>query len=146
MNKILKYGVIVLGIICSFTFIGYVKAETVSTSTENASALEDYEAITSNEGKVTCEDLLGYKDDEGSLMSIISDVYNMIRIGAVILVIVLGMIDFTGAVSSSDADKLNKSINKMIRRLIILVVLFLVPTLLDLVLSLVFGPDFLCKL
>lgn len=79
-------------------------------------------------------------------MNILSDVYNMLRIGAVILVIVLGMVDFTSAVSASDSDKLNKAIKKLTRRLIILVVLFVVPTLLELVLSLVFGPGFLCKL
>lgn len=143
MNNLLKYTIILLTLFCSLSFASYVNAETTGGST---SELEEFEPVINNEGNVTCEDLLGSKNDAGSLMNILSDVYNMLRIGAVILVIVLGMVDFTSAVSASDSDKLNKAIKKLTRRLIILVVLFVVPTLLELVLSLVFGPGFLCKL
>jgi len=144
MNKLIKYTIILITLFCSFALVSYVNAETNGGS--STSELEQFEPIIDNSGSVTCEDLLGSKSQEGSLMNIISDVYNMMRIGAVILVIVLGMIDFTGAVSASDSDKLNKSIRKLTKRLIILVVLFVVPVLLELVLSLVFGPGFLCKL
>ena len=59
---------------------------------------------------------------------------DVVKYGSVILLIVLGMLDFTKAVTSSEADALKKAGQKFLRRLIVVVLMFVLPYLLEFVL------------
>lgn len=145
MNKKLKITLIIFSIFASFCFCANYKAEDLPNS-NTTSYLENVELPTTNEGDITCLDILGSKEDPNSLISLLSDVYTMMRVAAVIIVIVLSMIDFMHATAASDADMLFKMLKKFVRRAIILVVFFLVPTILNLLFTLVFGPGYMCEI
>lgn len=110
----------------------------------NTDNLDVNNLVKSNSGKYTCEQLLGSKDTKGTVMHLLSDIYGIMRIAAVILVIVLGMLDFTSAVAASDSDKLNKAGKIFTKRLIILLVFFLIPNLVNLIITIAFGPSYIC--
>ena len=82
----------------------------------------------------TCEGILGR-----DLIDLIHMLFNWIRIVAPILVIVLGSVDFAGALLKDDKDALSKASGKLVKRLIIAIALFLVPTLLNFVIDIYNG-------
>ena len=84
----------------------------------------------------TSIDLSGCIIDEGT-QSIIDWVMNLIRIGGVILLIVLGMLDFVKAAASGEQEEMKKSKSKFVKRLIACVVLFFVPIIVKILVGLV---------
>ncbi len=81
-------------------------------------------------------DLSGCIIDKGT-QSIIAWIMNFIRIGGVILLVVLGMLDFVKAAASGEQDEMKKSKSKFVKRLIACVILFFVPIIVDLLVGLV---------
>ena len=90
-------------------------------------------------------DLSGCIIDEGT-QSIIDWIMNLIRIGGVILLVVLGMLDFVKAVASGEQEEMKKSKSKFVKRLIACVVLFFVPIIVKILVGLVnLGSGESCK-
>lgn len=81
-------------------------------------------------------DLSGCIIDPGT-REIIDWIMNLVRVGGIILLIVLGMLDFIKAAASGEQDEMKKSSGKFVKRLIACVALFLAPIFVDLILSLV---------
>ena len=81
-------------------------------------------------------DLSGCIIDEGT-QSIIDWIMNLIRIGGVILLVVLGMLDFVKAAASGEQEEMKKSKSKFVKRLIACVVLFFVPIIVKILVGLV---------
>lgn len=81
-------------------------------------------------------DLLGCIIDEGT-QSIIDWIMNLVRIGGVILLVVLGMLDFVKAAASGEQEEMKKSKSKFVKRLIACVVLFFIPIIVDILVGLV---------
>ena len=84
----------------------------------------------------TSIDLSGCIIDEGT-QSIIDWVMNLVRIGGVVLLVVLGMLDFVKAAASGEQEEMKKSKSKFVKRLIACVVLFFVPIIVDILVGLV---------
>lgn len=64
-------------------------------------------------------------------------IYNMIVIIGVILTVVLGLLDFTGAVTSQEDGALKKASGKFMKRVISIAVIFLLPVLITFILNIV---------
>ncbi len=97
----------------------------------------EYEIINDNGGSSgnienpnNCGDLFG---DE--LVKLINDIMNVIRIAVPILLIVLGIVDFTKAVFSGDDKAMSKAQSTFIKRIVAAVIVFLVPIFVNLVLN-----------
>jgi len=76
-----------------------------------------------------CEDLLG-----SELTEILHTAVNVVKILVPILLIVLGIVDFSQAVFGSKEDDMKKASSKFIKRVIIGVVIFFIPSILNLLL------------
>lgn len=81
-------------------------------------------------------DLSGCIIDD-STQSIIDWIMNLVRLGGVILLVVLGMLDFIKAAASGEQEEMKKSKSKFVKRLIACVVLFFVPIIVDILVGLV---------
>lgn len=81
-------------------------------------------------------DLSGCIIDD-STQSIIDWIMNLVRIGGVILLVVLGMLDFVKAAASGEQEEMKKSKSKFVKRLIACVVLFFVPIIVKILVGLV---------
>lgn len=81
-------------------------------------------------------DLSGCIIDKGT-QSIIDWIMNLIRIGGVILLVVLGMLDFVKAAASGEQEEMKKSKSMFVKRLIACVVLFFVPIIVKILVGLV---------
>lgn len=89
-----------------------------------------------------CEDFIGTVDEEGSPAYYIDFVYDIVKIGTTIVLILLSMFDLVNAIISEKA--LNGIYRKLIYRLIIVLIVLLLPTLITLVGELLTGKDILC--
>ena len=71
---------------------------------------------------------------------------NFTKYVAVVLLIILGVLDFIKASASGEADHMKKSGNKLMKRIIAVVVLFFLPVMVDLILGLIeiYGADSVC--
>lgn len=115
---------------------------TISTNNERAGNVKLIESIRRyfehnnngktefSKGETTCTELLG-KD----LISMISSIFLLICVLAIVLIVVLSSSDFIKAIASSDDDILNKSASKLKVRLISVVILLLLPILVNFTLS-----------
>ena len=83
-----------------------------------------------NKTEVNCEGILG--DD---LLDLINKVFRWIQIIAPIFVIIMGSVDFAGAILQDDKDALKKASSKFIKRLIVAVALFFIPIILSFLLN-----------
>lgn len=78
-----------------------------------------------------CEGIIGEE-----ALDFINEIFRWIQIIAPIFVIIIGGVEFGGAVLQDDKDALKKASSKLIKRLIIAVALFFVPMILSFVLDL----------
>lgn len=99
------------------------------------------QSINKKRGK--CTDYLGSASDPDSIASFLDDVYTLIKIGSILLVIVLTMLDLVNTVSGNK-DNLTEVLTKGVKRLIILVIILLLPTLIDLIADAFGLEDILC--
>lgn len=98
---------------------------------------EFYVSINAPEpSKITdCTSLLGSPQDKYSPAYYLNVVFKILRYVAIILLIVLSIMDFVGAVAAQDDDAIKKATNKTIKRLIFCVIIFVLPTLIEFVLQ-----------
>lgn len=85
----------------------------------------------------SCDTIFGDFDDPNTLGGMIQTIFNMIKIVAPILVIVLGAFDFGKAVIASDQDALKKAQSSFMKRLIAAIALFFLPTLINMLLKMI---------
>ena len=76
----------------------------------------------------------------------IQDALNLVKYIALVLVIVLGIVDFIKAAASGEAEQMKKSGQSFLKRIIAVVILFLLPVLVELILNLIeiYGADSTC--
>ncbi len=79
---------------------------------------------------LTCEDVIS-----DGLRDVINQILTYMSIAIVVLLIVLGTIDFTKAVAASDQDAIKKAQGTFVKRIIIAVIFFFLPILVNLVLG-----------
>lgn len=74
---------------------------------------------------------------EGETLKQIQNIVGYVQMGTVFLILVLGMLDFTGAIGSSEDNAFKKAGSKFLKRLIAGALVFLVPAILGIILNLV---------
>lgn len=75
------------------------------------------------------------------LLQLLVKVYRTVSFGLVVGVIILGMMDFTQATSSDDADAMKKATKRFSNRLIIAILVAILPTILSFILTLFGDPN-----
>ena len=83
-----------------------------------------------------CEDMF-----DGDLDKMLDNAYTVMRIAAVALTLILGMLDFAKAIWSNDQDGLKKAQQKFVKRLIAMVVIVILPFIIDPIIKLALGSD-----
>ena len=94
-----------------------------------------YPTNPSQNDSTDCDSLMGDPDDPDDPAYYITLAFDIIKYLALIILIVMSVIDFLGAVASHDEDILNKTIKKIGVRAIICVIIFLLPMLIRFALS-----------
>ena len=89
---------------------------------------------------VTCGSGDGAVDIPGDLANIIHVIYNAIRIGVPIILIVVGMIGMGKAIAQQKEDEIKKAQSTLIKQAIAAVVVFLMLSLVSLIVGVV-APD-----
>lgn len=74
---------------------------------------------------------------EGETLRQIQELVGYAQIGTVFLILVLGMLDFTGAIGSGEDNAFKKAGSKFLKRLIAGALVFLIPAILGIILNLV---------
>lgn len=82
-----------------------------------------------------CGDIFGDKNDNTSLMYVINKVFNWIRIAVPILLIVLGIADFSKVIANQDPDALKKATSKFSKRCVVAIIIFFLPSVIMLILK-----------
>lgn len=91
----------------------------------------------------TCVQYLGSAEKDGTIANLLDKVYFIIKVGSIILVIVLSMLDFAMSTTKSK-DELMSTVKKLVNRLIILVIILLLPTFIDMIGNIIGMEDVLC--
>lgn len=118
--------IITLVIIAMFAFL-FVSKPIMQNSVVYAA---DSEAL-------ECEDML-----DGGLDEILDSAYLIMQVAAIALTVVMGMIDFGKAISSSDQDLLKKASKKFVKRLIAMVVIIILPYIIDPIVEVALGSGY----
>ena len=118
---------------------GYIKANGHLID-ENTGEITQHEFSDSNPNPTLpdlekCNDLLGDPGTDGSPAFYISKAFHVIKYVAIVLLIVLSVMDFTGAIVKEDKDAMAKILKRMIMRFILCIIIFLLPYLIDLLLK-----------
>ena len=82
-----------------------------------------------------CSLLLGKPEDPGTPAFYLSTAFHVIKYVALVLMIVLSVMDFTGAIAKQDRDVMAKILKKLMVRFILCIIIFLLPYLLDILLN-----------
>lgn len=90
-----------------------------------------------------CEDYLGLAKTEGSIANLLDKIFFVIKVGSIILVIILSMLDFASSTIKSK-DELMISVKKLVTRLIILLILLMLPTFIDILGNMLGKENILC--
>lgn len=79
---------------------------------------------------------LGCTDDEDSVAWLLQKILNYIKILGPTLAIVMGSVDFTKAIISSDEEHMKKTEVKFIQRIVAAILLFFIPLIVEVLLNL----------
>ena len=84
-----------------------------------------------------CDSILGdpNKDNPATPAYYLSFIFSIMRYAAIVILIVMTIMDFTGAVAAQDNDIMKKSISKLSKRFIMCIIIFFLPTLIDFILK-----------
>ncbi len=85
----------------------------------------------------SCVGYLGSVTNPNSPMYYLHSAFNLIKYGAIVLLLILTIVEYAKAVAVSEQDILKKATQKTVKRIIIAVIIFLLPTLIEFVLELV---------
>lgn len=91
----------------------------------------------------SCSAYLGVAGAGDNLASFLDDVWDVLKVGSILLVIVFSMFDLSKAVSN-DKEKIPEVVKKSVLRLAFLVVVLLLPTLIEAIGSLAGVDNVLC--
>lgn len=83
-----------------------------------------------------CESYLGDPDTDGTPAHYLKFAFNLIKYLAIVLLLVLTIIEFAKAITSSNQDAMKKAIQTSIKRLLIAVIIFFTPILIMFLLEL----------
>lgn len=84
---------------------------------------------------IDCNGIFGDVNDETSLMYIIKQVFTWIQIAVPILLIILGISDFSKVVVSQDADAIKKATSKFSKRCVVAIIIFFLPYIIMMILG-----------
>ena len=96
---------------------------------------ESYYGDIQDENYYVCNGLLSE-----NLATLLGKIYRTVILLSMVVVVVMGMMDFTKATASNDADEMKKAWKKFVNRLIIAMILLMLPVLLEFIFTL-FGND-----
>ena len=82
-----------------------------------------------------CNFLLGDPDTSGSPAFYLLKAFHVIKYVALVLLVVLSVMDFTGAIAKQDKDAMAKVLKKLMMRFILCIIIFLLPYLIQLLLN-----------
>ena len=124
----------------SFYNDSLVECDIVSDVNSKEECLEKNDNITNGDSLYGCEVI------PLEIRNWIKDALNLVKYIALVLVIVLGIVDFIKAATSGEADQMKKSGQSFLKRIIAVVILFLLPVLVELILNLIeiYGADSTC--
>ena len=133
---------IMLVFVAMITFL-FVSKPVMNESVVHAASSERIMYDDNNSGEPNPEEELGCKDmfDEG-LDDMLDQAYTAVRIIAVALTIVLGMLDFAKAIWSNDQDGLKKAQQKFVKRLVAMVVIIILPFIIDPIVEMALGKGY----
>lgn len=83
----------------------------------------------------SCTGYFGSPNDKDSLMNLMVNIFDMIKIAVPIILVVATSFDFSKVVFSDAKDAMEKAKKNFFRRAIIAVVIFFVPIFLEIILS-----------
>lgn len=133
MKNKLIYILIIFVFVLSFI---NVKAENISTEYNYNNSLNTIKLLenesNSSDSDTNCNTLGEFGDD-------LQSIFNVFKIVAPILTLVLSTYDFVVSITSKAAEGLQKSSKKFVTRLVLVVLLYLLPTLINLLLQLTIG-------
>lgn len=114
--------------------LGYIddaKLESIENDTTTLSSkIIDWDVEYGTGEELDCNEIF---DDE--VMSFLKTVFTWIRIAIPILLIILGMIDFSQVIISQDPDAMKKCTSKFTKRCIVAIIIFFLPTIIMLILQ-----------
>ena len=84
--------------------------------------------------------------NDGKTIEVLKEILNYLRLAAVALLLILGSLDFAGAIMSDKDDAMKSAGNKFKKRLIATVIVFLVPALVNIVLFIADKNESICGL
>ena len=90
-----------------------------------------------------CTDYLGHASNNGTIAHFLDNIWDIIKVGSILLVIVFAMIEFAKTLSN-DKEKIPVVLKRTVMRLIFLVVLLILPTLVEALGSLAGVDGILC--
>ena len=82
-----------------------------------------------------CNALLGDPETPGSPAFYLLKAFNVIKYVALVLLVVLSVMDFTGAIAKQDKDAMAKVLKKLMMRFILCIIIFLLPYFISLLLK-----------
>lgn len=132
-NKIYwdKNGVLYLSTKADSYSQKYEGTLTSKSTSKNKELNLDGSKITSSDTSLpnitTCTGLLGEPDDEGSPAYYLVKAFDVIKYVAIVLLIVLSVMDFTGAVTKQDKDALSKILKRVMMRFVLCIIIFFLP-------------------
>lgn len=126
MKRKIMYSLMVF---ISIFIFSSVKAENKSINIINENNQVGYINVYADDNQMDCNKLGKFKDDLQSL-------FNVFKIVAPILTLVLSTYEFVTAITSKAAEGLQKSVKKFTTRLILVIALYFLPVLLNLILNL----------
>lgn len=128
MIKYLTYTVLLIFVF--FAFFGVVSAKPLLNE-ENSLYVREVFVEGEEEAEVpaTCEGVLGDKNDEESIAYLLQEIFDILKIGSPVLVLVFSLLDFMGAVTSQDKDRLTKAVKNTFIRGIVGLIVFVIPVL-----------------
>ncbi|MDD3341149.1 MAG: hypothetical protein PHN72_02990 [Bacilli bacterium] len=88
-------------------------------------------------GKKEKKDACDIIDKKGELYKALKQIVGYIQIGTIFLVLILGVIDLTGAVGSDKDDALKKAVGRFAKRMIAAALVFLVPTIINFIFNII---------
>lgn len=137
----------------SITSNGNSNKEGVTNTAESTEATGDYDMDTDPKFKIidktvssevgSCVNYLGEASNPDSVAGYLQKAFNIIKVIAILLVITISMIDFSGAITSDKTDVKETGL-KCAKRLIVVLALLLLPTFIDMIGKIIGITDILC--
>lgn len=138
MKKIIQMFIILCGVFICVGVNAEVKADYIDVNNtinvSHVSLNQEHVFAKSNNENVSKDDICS---PLGALRKDLNGIFNIMKILAPILVVVMSAYDFVKALAGKADDEIKKVFKKFLKRLVFVMILFFLPTLLDFFLGLV---------